>query len=183
MTVMYSTISGNAADGARGGGIHGGNVTVVSSTIAENSADDDGGGIFADGIVTATSSIIAGNSASGAGGGISSIAQLSLENSIVARNTARRGDPDLQHDIGSLSVHYSLLGDNSGTNWAEAPLGSPDDHGNLVGGPTHGTIDPQLSPLGDHGGLTFTYALLPTSPAIDAGDPAAMAWRRRRARL
>ena len=31
--------------------------------------------------------------------------------------------------------------------------------------------DPMLGPLQDNGGLTFTHALLPGSPAIDAGDP------------
>ena len=32
-------------------------------------------------------------------------------------------------------------------------------------------IDPMLGPLADNGGLTQTCALLPGSPAIDAGDP------------
>src|SRR5207249_2316251 len=31
--------------------------------------------------------------------------------------------------------------------------------------------DPMLGPLQDNGGATFTHALLPGSPAIDAGDP------------
>src|SRR4029077_8679273 len=31
--------------------------------------------------------------------------------------------------------------------------------------------DPILGPLQDNGGPTFTHALLPSSPAIDAGDP------------
>jgi hypothetical protein len=31
--------------------------------------------------------------------------------------------------------------------------------------------DPKLGPLKDNGGPTFTHALLPGSPAIDAGDP------------
>src|SRR5207248_6130002 len=31
--------------------------------------------------------------------------------------------------------------------------------------------DPMLGPLQDNGGPTFTHALLPGSPAIDAGDP------------
>jgi hypothetical protein len=57
----------------------------------------------------------------------------------------------------------------------EAPLEFPDASGNLIGGPEHGTIDPLLGPLADNGGLTFTYALLPGSPAINAGDPLATA--------
>jgi hypothetical protein len=31
--------------------------------------------------------------------------------------------------------------------------------------------DPLLGPLQNNGGPTFTHALLPGSPAIDAGDP------------
>ena len=38
-----------------------------------------------------------------------------------------------------------------------------------------GVIDPLLGPLADNGGPTFTHALLPGSPAIDAGDPLAVA--------
>ena len=34
--------------------------------------------------------------------------------------------------------------------------------------------DPLLAPLGDYGGPTQTLALLPGSPAINAGDPAAL---------
>jgi hypothetical protein len=57
-----------------------------------------------------------------------------------------------------------------------APVGSPDANGNLIGGTTHATrIDPRLGALGDNGGSTQTHALLPGSPAIDAGDPAATA--------
>jgi len=32
-------------------------------------------------------------------------------------------------------------------------------------------FDPMLAPLQDNGGPAFTHALLPGSPAIDAGDP------------
>ncbi len=39
------------------------------------------------------------------------------------------------------------------------------DNGNLVG-----VADPGLAPLGDNGGSTQTIALLPGSPAIDAGS-------------
>src|SRR5262249_22254682 len=36
-------------------------------------------------------------------------------------------------------------------------------------------VNPALGPLADNGGRTQTHALLPGSPAIDAGDPAAVA--------
>jgi hypothetical protein len=39
----------------------------------------------------------------------------------------------------------------------------------------HGAINPRLGPIVDNGGPTPTNALLPGSPAINAGDPAATA--------
>jgi hypothetical protein len=51
----------------------------------------------------------------------------------------------------------------------------PDANGNLVGGAVHGPIDPRLGPLADNGGSTLTHALLVGSPAINAGDPEAVA--------
>jgi hypothetical protein len=70
---------------------------------------------------------------------------------------------------------FSLIGSNSHTGLVEAPVGSPDANGNLIGGPVHGLIDPLLGPLAHNGGPTQTHALLPGSPAINAGDPAVMA--------
>jgi hypothetical protein len=72
-----------------------------------------------------------------------------------------------------LTVQNSLIGDNRGIDLPESPVGSPDANGNLVGGPVGGVIDPRLGPLANNGGPTFTHALLPGSPAIDAGDPLA----------
>jgi hypothetical protein len=57
----------------------------------------------------------------------------------------------------------------------EAPVGMPDAKGNLIGGPIHGVIDAKLGPLANNGGPTFTHALLPGSPALNAGDPNAVA--------
>jgi hypothetical protein len=73
------------------------------------------------------------------------------------------------------SIDFSLIGDYSGSGFSEAPVGSPDANGNLIGGPVNGAIDPLLGPLVYNGGPTPTHALLPYSPALDAGDPAAAA--------
>jgi hypothetical protein len=45
----------------------------------------------------------------------------------------------------------------------------------LIGGPIHGILDPRLAPLTNNGGPTATHALLEDSPAIDSGNPAAVA--------
>jgi hypothetical protein len=44
----------------------------------------------------------------------------------------------------------------------------------MIGGTGSSRINPRLGPLADNGGPTFTHALLPGSPAINAGDPAAI---------
>jgi len=171
LTVTNSTILGNSAE-RNGGGISGGTVTATSSTISENSAGfRDGGGIFAFESVTVTNSTISGNSAERNGGGISG-SRITIESSIVAGNTDDGSAPDLRRDTrGRLTVRYSLIGNNTGTGLAEAPVGMPDANGNLIGGPTGGIIDPLLGPLADNGGPTETHALLLGSPAINAGDP------------
>ena len=170
--VTSSTISGNAASGVEsgwGGGIYTDgsfrpDLTVSSSTISGNSATGDesggGGGIYGGGQVTVANSTTSGNSATGGslfgglrhggGGGIwVNDRPLTIENSIVASNSTDDGTfTDLNPGTGPLTVRYSLIG----------TAASP--------------IDPLLGPLQDNGGPTFTHALLPGSPAINAGDSA-----------
>jgi predicted outer membrane repeat protein len=128
-----------------------------------------GGGIFTGGGLAVTSSTISANSSSFRGGGIYSdgSAPLSIDYSIVAGNTAPIGAPDVRQEMASFSSRYSLIGDGTGTGLTEAPIGSPDVKGNLIGGPANGVIDPMLAPLADNGGPTYTRALLAGSPAID----------------
>ena len=62
---------------------------------------------------------------------------------------------------------------NGGTVTSDGYNLSSDDGGGYLTGPGDQiNTDPLLSPLQDNGGPTFTHALLPGSPAIDAGDPA-----------
>jgi hypothetical protein len=62
-----------------------------------------------------------------------------------------------------------LIGINTGTPLAPAPVGSPDANGNLVG-TFASPLDARLGPLADNGGQTQTHALLLGSPAINAGN-------------
>jgi len=55
------------------------------------------------------------------------------------------------------SLGYNVSSDNGG--------------GFLIGPGDQINTDPLLGPLQDNGGPTLTHALLPGSPAIDAGDP------------
>jgi hypothetical protein len=77
---------------------------------------------------------------------------VSLKNTIVAHNTA----PTAADCSGAVSSQGHNL-DSDGS----CALGGS---GDLSG------VDPKLGPLQDNGGPTRTQALLPGSPAIDAGD-------------
>ena len=163
ITLQYSTVSGNSA--ANGGGILSGSGTLIQdSTIAENDASASGGGLYiasTSGAEVIQNSTITGNTADsdsngdGKGGGIfSANYQVDLFSTIVAKNTDHSHTaPDV---FGPVSLSYCLVGDNTGSGLTEAPVGTPDGNGNLIGGPTNGVIDPQLGPLDDNGGSTRT---------------------------
>jgi hypothetical protein len=98
---------------------------------------------------------------------------LSLDHSIVAQNFGTNGD--VNGLLGTtITAQYSLVGNNQGSDLAPAPIGSPDANGNLIGASSV-PINSQLGPLADNGGPTLTHALLAGSPAIDAGNPSAVA--------
>ncbi|HEY3391135.1 MAG TPA: choice-of-anchor Q domain-containing protein, partial [Lacipirellulaceae bacterium] len=175
LTLTAVTMSGNSARG-NGGGILilGPELLLINSTVSGNTAEGAGGGLYllnrGSDVFSIDHSTIVANSATGFGGGIAVVGGgLQLNHSIVARNEATFGQ-DLTPLFGSAEVRFSLIGRNSQSELAEAPVGSPDANGNLVGGPVHGAIDPLLSPLAANGGPTMTHALLPGSPAINAGD-------------
>jgi hypothetical protein len=167
LTISNSTISGNSA--RYGGGICnlGGGMRISNSTISGNLADVDGGGVYNSGALgefvfsIIENSTIGGNSASGNGGaiynssnGLGQIRGLALHSNIL--NAGASGGTIF--NVGRVvSVGYNLASDAGG-----GVLTGPGDQINT---------NPLLGPLQDNGGPTFTHALLPGSPAIDAGDP------------
>jgi len=150
--LIDSTVSGNST-GRDGGGIdnfEGSTVELTHSTVSSNTAEY-GGGIANQGVVRLTHSTLSHNSAA-SGGGIHNFALRTVEltNTIVASQTLGvdcGGDP-------VTSNGHNL--DSDGTCGLTAPGDLPD-------------TDPLLGPLQDNGGPTETHALLPASPAIDAG--------------
>jgi hypothetical protein len=183
VTLIDDTLSFNVAVspasstwGGRGGGIDNDSdstMTLTGVTVYQNIAKfgpqassifsgPDGGGIFNEATLTASDCTISQNEVlEGGGGGISADAPVSLQNTIVAGNTAATG-PDIDGTVNS--AQYDLIGNGSGATGLSGP-------GNQVG--TAGSpINPLLGPLGNYGGLTQTLALLPGSPAIDAGSTA-----------
>lgn len=159
LTVTNSTISGNSAGNLGGGGIFSGSgvLNVTNSTISGNmSTDSGGGGIINGGTGTVTNSTISNNSTSGGadGGGIRNAGTVNSRNSIIAGNTASSGAPDF---FGTLtSQGHNLIGNTSGMS------------GTVATDITN--VNPLLGPLANNGGPTQTMALLPGSPAINAGD-------------
>ncbi|QEG33135.1 choice-of-anchor Q domain-containing protein [Bythopirellula goksoeyrii] len=160
-----STVSGNytLGDRAYGGGfVAYGQVTLNNSTISGNyttGTDADGGAIWAVENITLSNSTVSGNSTRGTGangGGIWAEIGTTLNNSILAGNSSTGVEADLQSDSGDVTANFSLIGTGI----------SPSSGGNNVV-----VDDPLLESLADNGGPTFTRALQPTSPAIDAGDP------------
>lgn len=152
LVIENSTISGNSA-GGDGGGIWGG-ATVENSTISGNSAGTSGGGIYNNSSLDVTLSTITGNSAP-SGGGIYNVGSVEASNTIL--NAGALGE-NIFNDGGTVSsLGYNLSSDDGG--------------GYLTGPGDQINTDPLLGPLQNNGGPTFTHALLPGSPAIDAGDP------------
>jgi autotransporter-associated beta strand protein len=177
-TISDCTFSGNTASESStgGGGIRavGSDLFVSNSTFYSNSANHGGGIQFFNTAVTKTFSLrnstLSGNTGTSSGGGLeysATIGTNEIRNNIVADNTSAVG-PDLYKALaGPLTpTGPNLVGNNStvATNFPVGPLvgtsGSP--------------LDPLLAPLADYGGPTQTMALLPGSPALDAGDAGAL---------
>ena len=193
-TIVRSTISGNSAS-LLGGGIRNypGGLTVTSCTVSGNSAIR-GGGIWSKGTFEIANSTISGNLATLRGGGIENYGGLTaVLHSTISNNTA---DPANGSGIASrghintqTTVFSTIVAGNLNTDVDVVPgfNNSFQSNGyNLIGsgnaavefveaGDQTGVINAMLSPLAYHGEVTQTHALLPNSPAIDAGDPVAEA--------
>jgi hypothetical protein len=177
LTVSNSTLSGNSAAGF-GGGIddYFGTLTVSNSTLSGNFAGY-GGGIFNQSIlVTLTNVTLTANRANSGGGLYVNAGSPLLHNTLIAGNVrgATGTTRDDVHGHLNASGDYNLIGDGTGMTGLINGV-----NGNLVGSAA-APIDPLLGPLQDNGEPTQTHALLPGSPAIDAGNNAyATAWDQR----
>ncbi len=155
--LFNSTISNNTAeltdtsmyvDTVRGGGVYnGGNpngalLTIEHSTITGNTNFDPFGGDHYQ---------VGGGVFSGFNGAFPET--LNIRNSIIADNFSKF-EPDFHGALTSSS--FNIFGNSDGG------IGY-DDTDQL-------DVDPLLGSLADNGGPTLTHALLPGSPAIDAGD-------------
>ena len=177
-TITGSTISGNTVNAGtdnpalngNGGGIYTETlITMTNSTVSGNTAQRNVGGIYIYNINSVafnfTNSTIVANRAVGSYGGILTNLvnnlTVNLRSSIIANNSDNGTSPDLGNLDGSTynSQGYNLIRNTTGATVTGTTTG------NITG------VDPMLAPLQNNGGLSRTHALLPGSPAIDAGDP------------
>ena len=165
--IQNSAITGNVVSSNPvygGGGIYNvGSIFIMNSTISGNTHSQSGGGIHnrLAGKVYLQNVTITNNSAAD-GGGISNLVDategdtVSLRNTILAGNSATTSAPDFSGTL--VSGGCNLIGDVTGA----VIVGNTT--GNITG------LDPNLGPLAYNTGSTKNHALLPGSPAIDAGD-------------
>ena len=182
LTLTNSTVSGNTA-GTDFGGIHAATaLTLTNSTVSGNTAGLGFGGVFAGGALTMTNSTVSGNSAgNGRGGGIGAVGAVTLTNSTIYGNNAAFSGGGVYGDnswLGfSLTTSNSIIANNTGgdcfkTGGTFTSNGYNIDSDNTCNLVAPGDLlytDPILGPLANNGGPTMTRALLPGSPAIDAG--------------
>jgi hypothetical protein len=183
-TLTDCTVSGNTSDSIIGGVGGDGTITLTNCTISDNTANNaQGGGLDSFGALSMTNCTISGNSALSGGGIFLHQGNASLRNCTISGNSAQNGG-----GIGVVAGNAALTLGNTIVCGNTAPVNkdirgsiTTDLGHNLLGAALAGTTSgagnvytdaPGLAPLGDYGGPTQTRALLPGSPAIDAGDNA-----------
>ena len=184
VTIENTTISGNQAGyggglGAAATGSRG--LSLANSTVSGNTAAYGGGGIDLRGI----GSIFNGNEGDGDGRAASRGAYLlGLDASFatIADNSVSGGARGAGaggvaiNAYASATFRNSIVADNgfdiSGDAYADFTLIEDDSQATISGANNLIGADPVLGPLQDNGGPTLTHLPDPTSPVIDAGDPA-----------
>jgi predicted outer membrane repeat protein len=203
VTVRESHVTGNTA--RHGGGLFqtGSRGTITGSTFSQNVSTVDGGGAYTiDSELTITGSTFSSNVARGYAGGIAAIrgtldvrhstlvlnraddnntgnesggaiamnaTAVTLDHALVAANRRGAARSDI---LGPIAARFSLIGDRT-----DATI--TDNGGNILG-TAASPINPLIGPLAASsllaGGFPMpTHALLTGSPALDAGDAAAIA--------
>jgi hypothetical protein len=200
LTLNNSTVSGNKAfpnqrqQGFGGGIYNAGRLTINNSTITGNTAwcgglcSGNGGGIYNATTLIINNTTVTGNVAGGfffnEGGGIYNYyGTVTMNNSTVSRNSASyraasyRGIGDNVYSKGgSVTLQNTIVAKGTsencfGTMTSNGYNLSSDNTCNFNSRGDLNNHDPLLGPLQNNGGPTDTMALLPGSPALDAGNP------------
>ena len=198
LTVANSIISGNTVTGSGGGIFNNSTLTVTNSAITGNTANSatgaTSGGIISVGTLTATNSTLSGNSVPNGnnnGGGLLTFGPTTITNCTITNNSAAGADSagGVRRESNTTTILNSLIAANQNNTTvpdviAAGNTGITSSGFNLIGnvgtvtafnqtGDLTGTgaapLNPMLGALGNNGGPTQTHALLPGSPAINAG--------------
>jgi predicted outer membrane repeat protein len=197
LAIQNSSFSDNSAAADGGAICNVGPMTMLNSTVFDNSASNNGGGIFTNSEdMTVRNSTFMGNSAANSGGGIYSHDQLPIWNSTFLSNTAKNFGGGIFGDWHTMMWNNTLSGNSATSGGGIRASGVLELHNTIIANsPAGGDCinvgsivyndrnliedstcdpafngDPVLGSLHDNGGSTWTMALLPGSPAIDAGD-------------
>jgi hypothetical protein len=170
LEVIASTISGNSGSGIYNSDL----ATVTNSTISGNVADH-GGGTYSCRTTTLNNSTISGNS----GGGlyiVGDVMPYGCDGLVIASNSI------VANSVGGPDCSLYLVEEPWGATFSDAGHNIVED-GTCIEAPNSSSGAPRLGPLAQNGGPTLTHALLPGSPAIDAGDDGACPETDQRGRL
>jgi CSLREA domain-containing protein len=168
--IQNVTVANNVAGEAAGGAeVETEGVTFTNVTFSGNTANEHGGAvalhdpgtIFNNVTMIGNRADADGTGTGDTGGGLYADDSATIRNSIIAGNTVGGAgtDPDCTDNGPITSQGYNLV---------QVPGTCPFTAvGDLSG------VAPNVAPLADNGGPVPTHALLPGSPAINAGNPAA----------
>jgi hypothetical protein len=168
---QHNDMGGNGARGGDGdsgsAGAFSGGGTIVNCTLAFNTGRGGcgGGGGWGYGYVAGSQGT--GGAGGNGGSGTGAVDGANLVNCTLVRNVGQAG-PGGQGGSGYGGIGASGTSGNAyagtGSGFANTLIAS----NTPAGGDSFS--DPKLGPLADNGGPTLTMALLPGSPAIDAGN-------------
>ena len=187
MVLNRSVVSDNSSS-VHGGGIYNnGALTINNSSIYRNTAGVAnatiplGGGIFSNGTLTLNNSTVSENkfagNITGSGGGVYNEGSLSINNSTIVNNM----NTGVVSETGTATLQNTILGRNTTTNNGFSDCsGVINSSGyNLIENISNCTFNASAGDLtgvnaniGIFIGTPGYYPLLPTSPAINAGNPA-----------
>ncbi|MBW4540564.1 MAG: CHAT domain-containing protein [Myxacorys chilensis ATA2-1-KO14] len=186
-TVLQNIAQGNpSSGGGNAGGIYtSGPTTIQRSLIEGNKATGDGGGIFSTAPLNLINTTISGNAAR-EGGGIYSSGTTAISNNTLTNNQANNAGGGIFNRSGSIQLQNTIIAANRNASSPDVAGLFTDQGNNLIGirdgstgftkstlvGTATNPIDPLLEALANNGGFSRTHALLPRSPAVNAGNNA-----------
>ncbi len=184
VNLQYTAVYDNVAGGDGGGLVITGDSIVFSSTIDHNSGRNNSALVLGSYVAGQTADIvdstISGNRSSASSAVFASL-PLAVYSSTIAFNTAAGTSAGLYlYPGGDADIESTIIANNAsdgGTGFDLVARAAVTGSHDLIEVPatavppdTIVATDPMLSALADNGGPTRTHALMPGSPAIDAGS-------------